>query len=138
MLETIREYAAERLVQSGEEAATSRLHALYFADLAEASRDVLSRPDRDALLDRLDAEMANLRAAVAWTLAAGEPALGLRIAVALKDFWHTRSHLAEGRAMLDQLIAASSAADLQQQHGEPLGVAAELANWHTDYARSAQ
>lgn len=138
MLETIREYAAERLTESGEEPAISHHHAVYFADLAEASRDVLSRPDRDAVLDRLDAELANLRAAVAWTLAAGDPALGLRIAVALKDFFHTRSHLTEGRAMLDQLIAASSGPELQRQRREALGVAAELANWHTDYARSAQ
>jgi predicted ATPase/class 3 adenylate cyclase len=138
MLETIREYAAERLAQSGEESATSRHHAVYFADLAEASRDVLSRPDRDAVLDRLDVEMANLRAAVAWTLAAGEPELGLRIVVPLKDFWHTRSHLAEARAMLDLLIAASNGPELQRQRGEALGAAAELANWHTDYVRSAE
>jgi tetratricopeptide (TPR) repeat protein len=71
-------------------------------------------------------------------LAAGEPELGLRIAVALKDFWHARSHLAEARALLDQLIAASSGPEFQRQRGEALGVAAELANWHTDYARSAQ
>ncbi len=138
MLETIREYAAEKLAQSSEDEATHRAHAAYFAELAEASRDVLSRADRDAVLDRLDIELANLRAAVSWTLAAGEPALGLRIAVALKDFWHARSHLAEARALLDQLIAASSGPEFRRQRGQALGVAAELANWHTDYARSSQ
>ena len=138
MLETIREYAAERLAQSDEEAATRRRHAVYFAELADASRDVLSRPDRDAVLDRLDLEMPNLRSAVTWTLSAGEAALGLHLVVALKDFLRTRNHLSEGRAMLDRLIAAASSPEFDRERAAGLGAAAELAYWHTDYARSAE
>jgi predicted ATPase/class 3 adenylate cyclase len=138
MLETIREYAAERLAQSDEEAETSRRHASYFADLADASRDVLSRPDRDAVLDRLDLEMHNVRSAVAWTLSAGEPSLGLHLVVALKDFLRTRNHLSEGRAMLDRLIAAASSPGVDRERADGLGAAAELASWQTDYARAAE
>lgn len=98
MLETIREYAAEHLAASPqEESATRARHAAYYRDLAEASEGLLTNVRRDELLDRLDSELANFRAAMAWSLDVGLPEAGLRIAVALREFWHVRNHIHEGR-----------------------------------------
>ena len=72
MLETIREYAAEQLAASpADESETRARHAEYYQDLAEASRDVVTNPRRDELLDRLDRELPNFRAAIAWSLEDG-------------------------------------------------------------------
>jgi len=133
MLETIREYAAEKLAESAEEEVTRQRHAAYFAAMADSSSDVLTRPDRDEVLDRLDAELANLREAVRWSLAAGELDYCQRILVELSAFWHTRGHLAEARAGLDRMIEAASAPEFARQRARALGVAAELSSWATDY-----
>jgi predicted ATPase len=68
MLETIREYALERLAERGEAPATQLAHALYFRDLAERAEPELRGPDQVAWLDRLEQEQANLRAALTWCL----------------------------------------------------------------------
>ncbi|HEX5501071.1 MAG TPA: tetratricopeptide repeat protein [Thermomicrobiales bacterium] len=97
MLETIREYALERLAASGEEEATRRRHAAYFLALAERAA---AAPD--TWRARLDAEHDNLRAALDWLLRrAADPAAGLRLAGALAPFWEARGHLREGRAWLE-------------------------------------
>src|SRR5215213_4961430 len=68
MLETIREYALERLIERGEALATQLAHALYFCDLAERAEPELRGPNQVAWLDQLEEEQANLRAALAWCL----------------------------------------------------------------------
>ena len=73
ILETLREYAADQLASDPSEAlATGRRHVAYFCALAEASEHVLTDPRRDAILDRLDLELPNLRAAIAFSLASDE------------------------------------------------------------------
>ncbi len=74
MLETIREYALERLTERGEAPAMQLAHALYFRDMAERAEPALRGPDQVAWLDRLEEEQANLRAALAWCL--GDRGLG--------------------------------------------------------------
>jgi tetratricopeptide (TPR) repeat protein len=68
MLETIHEYAHERLTERGEAPATQQAHTIYFLELAERAEPQLRGPDQVAWLDRLDEEQANLRAALAWCL----------------------------------------------------------------------
>jgi predicted ATPase/DNA-binding SARP family transcriptional activator len=105
MLETIREYANERLEEWGEVEEVRRRHADYFLALAEeaAPQLPLSSPE---LLDRLEREHDNLRAAFDWFEAAGETQLALRLAGALWRFWYLRAHLDEGRRRLESALSA--------------------------------
>jgi predicted ATPase/class 3 adenylate cyclase len=136
MLETIREYAAEHLAASPEEESEAiARHATYYGDLAEASEGLLTDVHRDELLDRLDRELANFRAAIAWSLEARLPETGLRIATALREFWHMRNHLSEGRRALDELLAASAEAGATSLRLRALTTGGGLAGWHGDYGR---
>jgi predicted ATPase/tetratricopeptide (TPR) repeat protein/DNA-binding XRE family transcriptional regulator len=105
MLETIREYALERLEDSDEEAIIRRQHATYFLSLAEQAAAELKGPDRTAWLNRLEDEHDNLRAAVRWAKEHREVRIGLRLAVALEQFWELRSYLSEGARWLAELLA---------------------------------
>ena len=105
MLETIREYAVERLEQSGEAASIRRAHAEAFLALAEEAEPHV-RYDEVEWLDRLELENDNVRAALDRLEADGEWELVLRLAGALWRFWYLRSYLAEGRARLERALAA--------------------------------
>ncbi|HEX5504002.1 MAG TPA: tetratricopeptide repeat protein [Thermomicrobiales bacterium] len=108
MLETLREYATERLEASGEAGELRRRHAAYYFALAEAAEPELSGAAQTTWLARLAAEHDNLRAALAWALA-GDPAAGLRLAAGLWLFWWTRGHLTEGRGWLERALARAPA-----------------------------
>lgn len=97
MLETVRDYAAERLSASGEEQDTHKAHAAYFLVLAE--------DERQSGMARIAREHENLRAALDWMTAAGNTEWGLRLAVAIFPFWERNEHLSEGRKRLDALLA---------------------------------
>ena len=105
MLETIREFAADRLAESGEAAGTERRHAEYFLALAEDAVPHL-RTDSAEHLDRLDAEHDNIRAALDRLQAVGETQLVLRLAAAASRFWYLRSHFREGEQRLTAALAA--------------------------------
>jgi predicted ATPase len=109
MLETIREYAAERLDASGEAGELKARHAEYYTSMAEACANVIMDPARDDMLDRLDRELGNLRAVISWSLRTGQTDTGLRLGTALNDFWHLRNHITEGVRALEELISASTA-----------------------------
>jgi predicted ATPase len=83
MLETIHEYARERLEESGEEQEIKHAHAEYFLALAEEAEPELEGADQLEWLERLEEEHDNLRAALSWSLGGGDAELGLRIAGAL-------------------------------------------------------
>ncbi|MGE0545042.1 MAG: tetratricopeptide repeat protein [Dehalococcoidia bacterium] len=105
MLETIREYAAERLDVSGDTEAVRRRHAEYFMALAEQAASELVGPRQAAWLDRLEREHDNLRAALGWALERDQGELGLRLAAALWRFWELRGHLTEGQEWLERTLA---------------------------------
>ena len=129
MLETIREYAAERLKESGEADRLAHRHAEYFLALAEEAEPYAREVD-PVWLDRLEQEADNLRTALDWVEASGETQLVLRLAGALSDFWGAKGHLAEGRRRLEDALAADNsptaarataliaAADMQVGHGD--------------------
>jgi predicted ATPase/class 3 adenylate cyclase len=130
MLETIREYARERLGQAGELEETRRLHAGYYAALAEGAHGQLRGTVHLGTLDRLEAEHDNLRAALGWSLETpaldpvgdGERiATGLRLVQALAPFWYRHGHVAEGRRWLERAIELA-----RGEAGAPL---ARLARW---------
>jgi tetratricopeptide (TPR) repeat protein len=107
MLETIREYALEKLAVAGEVGELAARHAAYFLALAEAGESGLMGPEQRRWLERLELEHDNLRAALAWALDGGEPDLALRLGGALWRFWSLHGHLSEGRAWLERVLAAS-------------------------------
>jgi predicted ATPase/class 3 adenylate cyclase len=128
MLETIREFALERLGQAGELDGTRRRHAEHYAGLAERARAQMGRPSHLAALNWLEAEHDNLRAALAWSLdtRAADPAcsveqalIGLRLAQALGLFWYQHGHGTEGRRYLERAIELAP-----DDVGEPLAWAA--------------
>jgi tetratricopeptide (TPR) repeat protein len=83
MLEPVRAYAVERLTGRPDAEDLLRRHCEYYVSLAERAESALRGPEQLTWMDRLDADRANLRAAVSWSLRAGRPQLGLRLASAL-------------------------------------------------------
>jgi predicted ATPase/class 3 adenylate cyclase len=104
MLETVHEYAREKLQESGEEQEIKRAHAQYFLALAEEGESEVRGPEAAKWLERLEAEHDNMREALSWSLGQ-EKELGLRLAGALWRFWWLRSHYSEGRRWLENALA---------------------------------
>jgi tetratricopeptide (TPR) repeat protein len=105
MLETVHEYAREKLEESGEAEELKRRHAGYFLALAEQAEPELRGPRQYEWLECLESEHDNLRAAFTWLLEDTEIESGLRLAVALRRFWHVRGYFEEGRRWLEQALA---------------------------------
>ena len=109
MLETLRQYA-DQLIDDDERRVLRDRHAAFMADLAERLEARLRRRDGAPAWLRLDAEVPNLRAALAHTLGSGQGGTALRIAGALGWYWYRRGYVAEGRQWLaDALTAAPDA-----------------------------
>lgn len=102
LLETIREFAAERMEERGADEFRAR-HARYYGDLA--GRGKTARADQPRWLDELEREHDNLRAALDWSAARGERELNARLAADLGWFWITHGHFDEGRRRLEQALA---------------------------------
>src|SRR5829696_4709606 len=112
MLETIREFAQERLVASGEEASARHAHAAWSLALAEAAESWTRGGSRQkAWLDRLAVELPNLRTALAWFDQVGDADTLARLAAALRGYWLLRSHRAEGRVWLERALAQGITTD---------------------------
>jgi predicted ATPase/class 3 adenylate cyclase len=112
LLQTLREYAGERLAAAGELAATQAAHAAYFLSWVERIVPLLSGAEQANWLDRLDLEYANVRAALEWMLTENEAEperteQALRLCVALLVFWEIRGYLPEGLAFTDRALARS-------------------------------
>ena len=127
------EYAAELLDRSNERPGCERRHAEVFAAFAETAEPHLMAEDAEAWLDLIDHERHNLRAAMRWSLNAGEPGYGLRIAAAIWRFWHLRAELREGLAWLDELLAHPAAQGDTATRVRALSAAGGLAYWLQQY-----
>jgi tetratricopeptide (TPR) repeat protein len=108
MLETIREYASERMAESGDGAAVSRSHAEFFLALAEEAAPQLYRTGQLEWLDRLELEHDNLRAALDWSLQQEDVQTALRLAESLSYFWWVHGYLTEGRKWLEEACHLSA------------------------------
>jgi predicted ATPase len=113
MLETIREFASERLRHSAEAQSIRHRHAEHFLALAAKAEPHILEQGTGAdwhgsgpWLDRLEAELDNLRAALGWFHACGEAQHELELAGALTDFWCAKDHMQEGRRRLETALAA--------------------------------
>lgn len=135
MLETLREYALEKLVDGGEHDRTRRAHAAYFLVLAEEGNAALTTSEHPAWLRRFETEHDNLRAALAWLTRTGEGDWGLRLALALFRFWERGEHLAEGRRRLDALLELDSTRAVPAQRARASFAAGVLASTQRDLER---
>lgn len=134
LLETIRHYAGEQLRQAGDEPTLRSRHLAHFLALAEAAEIELTGPRQKAWLDRLDADLDNIRVALAWARETN-PDDGGRLAGALGQFWQARGHFREGRTALDQALAAASPLP-GRWRACALGWSGRLANRFAERARS--
>ncbi len=105
MLEPVRQYAQEKLEESGESEAVRQRHAYLFLALAEEAEPELRGPQQKTWLERLEVEHDNMRAALSWALERGEAELALRLGGALWWFWMMRGHYGEGRRWLEEALA---------------------------------
>ena len=130
MLETIREYAAERLEDSGEAEELRRRHAEHFLALVEEAEPHLRKESEESRqwIDRFDPEHDNLRAALDQLEASGETQLALRLAGVVWWFWDARSHLVEGRRRLENALRAD---------GRPTAARAKALNGAGEMAMNA-
>ncbi|MDP9363663.1 MAG: LuxR C-terminal-related transcriptional regulator [Chloroflexota bacterium] len=135
MLETVREFALERLEESGEAEAVHRRHAAFFLALAEEAEPALWGPDPQPWLDRLQADHDNLRTALTWTTEGAEPEWGLLLAGALWPFWRLRFFPGEGRRWLERALAQCGEAPSLPRANALLGVGT-LAWAQSDFARA--
>lgn len=109
LLETIREYALERLTLSGAAEAASAAHADYYLQLAEQMEPELLGSHQASCLDQLETEHNNMRAALAWSKTAPDPEIGLGLTIALAEFWSARGYYSEARRWLTGLLARPAA-----------------------------
>lgn len=133
MLETIREYALERLEQREDAGEIRNRHARFFLGLAEEAEPELRGPRQATWLEWLDAEQDNLRTALAWSVEGGEPEVGLRIGAALWRFWQIRGRLGEGRRAVERLLALTDGSGPSAERAAAQGAAARLAFMQGDY-----
>jgi len=139
LLETVRQYAAARLDTMGPTAADDArvAHRDYYLALAEAAAPQLVAADQAQWLDRLDAELGNLRAAIAFSSTQADPEPGLRLAALLQLFWPARGHAAEGADLLQRLLDAPAAQRTTLSRGRALAAAARLLLKTGGYALAA-
>jgi predicted ATPase/class 3 adenylate cyclase len=103
LLETVRQYSRDRLLESGESESVRGRHLDFVLSLFERAEPLLLGPEQIVWLDRLEAEHDNLRAALEWA-GATQGEAQLRLAGAALWFWEMRSHYAEGRQWFQQAL----------------------------------
>ncbi|MGH2677108.1 MAG: tetratricopeptide repeat protein [Actinomycetota bacterium] len=132
MLETIREYASERLAGDPAAEEVRRRHAAFYLDLAERAAPELTGPDQVHWLDMLATRHDNLRAALAWAVERGEAETALRLGAALWRFWQMRWNLREGLDRIGEALDLPGATDHPEARVAALEGAGGLAYWMGD------
>jgi predicted ATPase/class 3 adenylate cyclase len=136
MLETLREYAVERLEESGEADGIRRRHAEYFIALAEASGDERQGPGQAEVWHRFRTEWDNVRAALGWALESGESELGLRLAGALGMVWLDQNVAVEGERWFRTLFENAESVD-EEIRARALMVASMVAGVRSNFEQAA-
>jgi predicted ATPase len=134
MLQTIHEYALEKLEASGEKAPTKRAHAAYCLILAEEEATEQNAAEVAEWLERMALEHDNFRAALEWLTETGDAAWGLRLGAALFRYWEMREYFVEGRDRLGKLLKLAGAAAPTKARARALFAAGVLAGEQGDYA----
>jgi predicted ATPase len=137
MLETVHEYAREKLEESGQAEEVKRKHAEYFLALADEADRELKGPHQLEWLQRLESEHDNMRAALSWAKGRQKNELGLRLAGALWRFWWTRGYDSEGRRWLEGALAMDGRGSVESRAMALAGVGA-LASHQGDFDRAEE
>jgi len=133
MLETIREFAAERLAErADEQRALQGAHAEHFAARSEEAAARIFTEDQKAALDGAEREHDNLRAALSWATMEGEAVLAVRMLAASWRMWQMRGFLAEGEDRASRVLATSGLDEHPAQLAVALEAAGGLAYWRGD------
>ncbi len=124
MLETVREYALDRLLQNEEElAAIRRAHAMFFANLAIAAESGLCSGVL-AEISRVESDLDNLRATLSWLLDSGDADTALRVAGSLSEYWtFAGGQFTEGFAWLERALSPGAAASPSSRAAGHYGIA---------------
>jgi predicted ATPase/class 3 adenylate cyclase len=128
MLETIREFASERLSDDPAADDVRRRHATFYRDLAEGAGAELTGPNQITWLERFSAEHDNFRAALTWAERTGELDSAMRLGGSLWRFWQMRGHLREARDRLDRLLSLPGSAG-PEARAKALEAAGGVAYW---------
>ena len=132
MLETIREFALERLAEAGEMDDARRRHAEVVLATAEALEPRLASSAE--ALDAMTHDHDNLRAALSWSIETGAVDVGFRLGYAAWRFWQRRGHFREARSWFDRILALPDADAPTAARARGLTGAAGIAYWQNDYA----
>ena len=135
MLDTVHQYAREKLEESGEAGELRRLHAQYYLALAEEELGTFEGGGRPEWFQLLEDEQDNFRAALSWSLESDEVEFGLRLAAALQPFWERRGHYGEGRRWLDAVLAKDGPASAARAKAQ--NAIGWLAQWQGDVERAS-
>jgi predicted ATPase/class 3 adenylate cyclase len=137
LLETIRDYARERLIAGSDERATAQRHTMHFFGFAKEASRGLRGPEQAVWIWRVEDEVDNLRSAMAFALSAGvEEVVAVKLAVALQGFWALRGYAAEGRAFVRATLALPAIQGLAMAKAHALYVGAALAGAQSDHAEA--
>ena len=137
MLETIRDYALEKLERAGESSAVAERHRDYYFVLAKAARDGLLGGQQAEWMRRVETELDNVRAAIALGLTGGgDPVIAVKMAVAMQGFWILGGHATEGREYIRAMLALAPVQAHDTALGHTLYVGAALATSQGDYAEA--
>jgi predicted ATPase/class 3 adenylate cyclase len=135
LLETVREYARERLSDSGEQEQTRARHLAFYLALAEKAMPELAGPSQGAWLARLDLELENLLAVHAWCASTeGGAEQGLRLVNSVKLYWANRGLLGLGYRVTVEALARAGAQERAFARCRGLCDAGQLACWMGQYA----
>ncbi len=134
MLDTIREYALEKLQQVGE-SEWRRRHADHFADWSTGAAKQLGSKEQGTWLIRFDEELANIRLALEWSLSE-QPNNALRLAAAMGSFWRMRSILHEGLEWLSRALEVETSS--RELRASALVARARLSRWKGDYVTAGR
>src|ERR687897_436319 len=137
MLETVREYALERLDASGETETVPAAHAAFYRGLGEEAEATLESGDQRRSLQRLREEHANLRSALAWSIDRRDAETALRLNTSLWRFWLLIGHLSEGRRWLAAALGLGDDG-APTLRARALAAAGLLAVYQADYEEAAR
>jgi predicted ATPase/class 3 adenylate cyclase len=139
MLETIRDYAREKLAQDGALADAAARHAQHYFALAKRAREGIQGPEQAEWIQRLEADIDNLRATMALGLDGGvDPFIAVKLAVALQTFWMLRGYSSEGRRVVRAALDVEDVASSDLARAWALYVGGCLAESQSDFREARE